>query len=37
MFPNIAAGIETIDAELGRMRRDRSGQPEQPAPARPQY
>ena len=37
MFPNIAAGIETIDAEVGAMRRNRSGQATQPTTSRPQY
>jgi len=35
LFPNIAAGIETIEGEMGRLRRDRSGQAQQPTAARP--
>lgn len=32
MFPNISAGIEVIEGEWGRLRRDRSTAEEQPAP-----
>ena len=34
MFPNITAGIEAIEGEWGRMRRDRTAAEEQPAPPR---
>lgn len=32
MFPNISAGIDAIEGEWGRMRRDRTATAEQPAP-----
>jgi hypothetical protein len=32
MFPNISAGIEAIEGEWGRIRRDRTTTAEQPAP-----
>jgi hypothetical protein len=35
MFPNIAAGIESIEGEMTRMRRERTGQPEPAVVPRP--